>query len=900
MKTRCRWIMIIALVAGLSTAHALTWDIVPGTVGAGDSAVTPGTGTWDTVTGNWTADGGANNIAWVNGSDAEFTGSGYTVNLASGVTVGGITHAGSGPIYIKALVDNTALTVSGSPTWNLNSRTLNIVGDGVNDTALSMTSGQTLTVTGTNGTLSAGVNPGTDNLGNWSVAGATLDFQSGTLKGNARSVGNFSLVKMAGGSSYIHDRNTTETYTNNWELAGGVVTFDNTSSRAYTLAGVVSGSGTVQAEDMASYSNPLNLFGANTFTGGVVADGTVSESGVSVTNDTGFGAVPAGFDPDNIVLRNLAALRLNGTTINTNRGITLDGGGLIVLTGNSSTYGGKITGTGGLQIGGGTDNFGNTLILTSNTHDYTGDTTIYRGTLQLGIDNAIPTNSLLSIGGANTSRLQMNGFDQTVAGVKTTASNTRDIRNDSPSVATLTIDFPSGFYNYGGNFTGSNSVFVVKNGAGSQQLSKTGASTLLAGATVNGGRLRLSGPILSIANITVNDSGDLAIDSGGASGWQTADVDTLLSSATFNTGSRLTFQGANGDFTYSSVISGPMAIGHNGANNLTLTAANTYTGDTICESGCQITLSGSGSITNSPVIDLEASTSIFDVAGVSGGFSLAAGQKLAGDGVVSGAVTTVASSMLAPGGVDSRGSLDFASDLNISAIAGANAGGLEFEFATNNVDIVVMTNGTLTIGSGLLGFADFTFTDVNGMTNGVYTLFAANSISGSLNVGNLTGNVGTNGATGTLGINGAAIELTVTGGADYTAFGQWAVSYGLSGNDAAEGADPDADHYSNLQEFAFGGNPTNSADAGTVPSYGKAVQGGTNYFKYVYAYRTAANPGVAYTLETTPDLVNIPWTNANYVILGTGVVDADFSTVTNGILLDPNSKYFIQLLLQKQ
>lgn len=768
MKNQLHLSMAMALFAGLGIANAqLTWDVVPG-----DNAITPGTGTWDTATGNWTADGGTNNIAWVNGSDAQFTESGYLVNLGSGVTVGGITHAGTGPITIQALVDNTVLTVDGSPTWNLNNRRLNISNNTTIDTALAMGSGQTLTVTGT-GTFDTGENP-TDAL--WDVGGSTLDFQAAELRGNINGVGRFNLVKMAGGGKYFHERNQSQTYANNWELGAGTVKFDNRFSKVVTLAGTVSGAGTLQAEDMGAHSNPLNLTGPNTFTGGVVSDGTLSETTISITSDQNLGAVPGAFDPDNIVLRNLGALRLNAVTLHANRGITLDGGGAIVLTGTASTYGGKITGTGGLQIGESVNNFGNILILTSNTHDYTGGTTLYRGTIQLGIDNAIPTNSVLTIGGSNTSRLDLNGFNQTVAGLASAANNTRDVRNNGPANSTLTMDVATGqTYGYIGNFSGTAPIHIVKTGPGTQRLTKTGAYTVTPAS--------------------------IAVD--------------------------------NGVLEWKASGSGPVTVGANG------------------------TLGGSG--TNGATV-------------VSGG--------------------------LAPGGVGLRGTLTFASSLDISAVAAANAGGLQFEFATNNVDRIVVSS-VLTIGSGQLGFADFDFTDVNGVTGGVYTLFAATSISGSLNPADLTGNVGTNGATGTLSMDGTGILITIIGG-DTSAFGQWAASYDLVGDDAAEDADPDMDNYNNLQEFAFGGNPTNSAVAGTLPSYGKLVQGGTNYFKYVYAYRTGANPGVTYELQTTSDLVYGTWTNAGYTVLGTGVINAEFSAQTNGIPLDASSKYFIKLLLEKQ
>ena len=85
---------ILGLSAGTARATDLTWDIVPGIVGPGDSGITGGSGIWDDANGNWTTDGGANNVAWdntLNANDtAVFRGTAGTVTLGTGVTAGGL------------------------------------------------------------------------------------------------------------------------------------------------------------------------------------------------------------------------------------------------------------------------------------------------------------------------------------------------------------------------------------------------------------------------------------------------------------------------------------------------------------------------------------------------------------------------------------------------------------------------------------------------------------------------------------------------------------------------------------------------------------------------------------------------------------------------------------------
>ena len=89
----------IAITIVPSHSATLTWDISPGTVGAGNGTITGGAGNWDTTPtlGNWTADAGANNVAWNNATldGAVFTSTGGTVTQA-GVAVNNITFNSTG------------------------------------------------------------------------------------------------------------------------------------------------------------------------------------------------------------------------------------------------------------------------------------------------------------------------------------------------------------------------------------------------------------------------------------------------------------------------------------------------------------------------------------------------------------------------------------------------------------------------------------------------------------------------------------------------------------------------------------------------------------------------------------------------------------------------------------
>ena len=72
-------------VYSASAQTTFTWDITPGTIGAGDSAITGGTGAWNTSNGNWTTDAGVNNVSWINAGSAPYN------NAVFGGTAGTVT-----------------------------------------------------------------------------------------------------------------------------------------------------------------------------------------------------------------------------------------------------------------------------------------------------------------------------------------------------------------------------------------------------------------------------------------------------------------------------------------------------------------------------------------------------------------------------------------------------------------------------------------------------------------------------------------------------------------------------------------------------------------------------------------------------------------------------------------
>ncbi|WP_372845736.1 beta strand repeat-containing protein [Pontiella sp.] len=741
------------------------------------------TGTWDqATTANW--DGGS---VWANGNNALFVDSGenYVIELDAGVTVGDLTYQGTDTLQLKALVDNTALTLAGNATWNTGGGMIEFVNNQANDTGLDL-AGYTLTVGG-GGTFDTGEKA---NGSDWG-AGDLVFTDATILRGAIFSVGQLNSVTLPGGSTFIQERNSNQTLPNAWELGSGDVTFKTRYARQTVLSGVIDGDGTLAVqfgqftESAQDYSVALNA--SNTFTGGVVVDGTTATTILNINAENRLGATPVSFDADNITLRNGGYLRINGAAMSfdANRGITLDGGGSLIAGSNAHTINGAITGTGPLNVGREGDNLGNAIILTSTANDYTGQSQVSYGTLELGVDNALPATSVLNIGGSGggTSRFEMNGFNATIGGLTSSGTNSKQVENGSTTLSTLTIDVAAGEnYVYASNFADVGDIALVKEGEGTQRLVR---SSLFSKSPVS---------------LVVNE----------------------------------------GTFVMSAELF-------------------------------------DGSVT------------------VNGG-------TLQGIGTFGGNATFNAGATISPGNDGGWNSLKFLGNLDMSPMIDDNAGGLVIGYGAAQDQIIVTNSagtGTLDmdgVTDGDLGFSDFTFSDSNGLPSGTYAVLMADVLIGTLDQNDLSGPVGDLGATGTLSISDNTVYLTVIG-SDVSVYGEWAEEFGLA--KYTEAADVDGDGYSNFQEFAFGGNPTNSAMTGMVPAAGTLDDGDTYWFTMVYGMRTNDNPGVTYDVQTVNNLVIGTWTTDGISNLGYGVTVDGITPVTNAIPLD-SSMDFLGVFLEKQ
>ncbi len=189
--------------------------------------------------------------------------------------------------------------------------------------------------------------------------------------------------------------------------------------------------------------------------------------------------------------------------------------------------------TNGLQIattGSSTATLGVVRISTPAT--YTGTTSIIRGRLQLGIDGALPTTTVVDVDtatAAEDSIFDLNGHTQTISGLARTNSGGTGggsfVLNSSATAATLTISNPATQTYSGIIQDGTGMLSIVKSGTGTQTFSGdntyTGTTTVSAGALTMSGSNTLPGAIsvtggsliLSGAN---NLGGNISVTTGGA------------------------------------------------------------------------------------------------------------------------------------------------------------------------------------------------------------------------------------------------------------------------------------------------------------------------------------------------------------------------------------------------
>ncbi len=430
---------------------------------------------------------GTNNLTFTggqigaSGSQVSLTTSGNaTLTLSSPLTsgTGSVSISGTASILL-----NTANTFSGGLTLNGGTLTQGVAG------ALG-TNGSTLTIhSGTLDLNGIGANPGvlTGNGGSiTSTTAATL-----SLGSNATSGGNFAGTI----TGQVALNRTGSNYTNTATLSGSNNYLGSTS--------LGTSSGTLVLANNAALGNTPSV----TFSGSGAA--LALANGVSIPN------VPLtlrGSGANNGSAGNFsgALTTADNATASWSGPVTLGDANARIGTGNNSTLFllGSILGSGSNQsisfsCGSGT---GVGTVVLSSTSSFSGNVAIVRGTIRLGTSQALPVTTIIDVGSANVTdatTLDLNGFSQTLAGLRRTSTNTTQIStvtNSSTIPATLTL-LQNSPLTYSGRITGT--LSLAKSGSGTLTLSRSDALGSSLNLMLDGGALSLSSA-QTIAGLRLN------------------------------------------------------------------------------------------------------------------------------------------------------------------------------------------------------------------------------------------------------------------------------------------------------------------------------------------------------------------------------------------------------------
>jgi autotransporter-associated beta strand protein len=633
-------------------------------------------------------------------------------NTYSGVTTirGGTLTIGNGGSLNGTT--GTALTINGSGTFNVQESGGSTQGMGL----LTLTSGDATiqsTFASTSATLTfSNVTARAANGGsaNFVISGGTPTTNVIVLSqynGSAPSTG--SLLDKGlffGGSNYA-------TYDSGGYLRAYATTDTNavTSPAAATL-GVNDATknafvtGAITAQTTASV-NTINL-SSNNLTMSTTAqvlstNGLISSGSTAATLGSTGGILQATASGGELLVR------VNGSS------------DVLTVTSVIQNFAGGVTGSSLTKVGAG-------KLVIGGANTYTGGTFVYGGTLQLAgsASNYLADTSTLTIDGGtfdeNTSAETV-GAVVLISGTINTGSSqlkapSYDLRSglvsgrllDSTAPAAVTkstegtVTFSGAFSNL---YTGGTTI-----SGGELDLAKTAGVQAASNTTITAGTLKLinSNQILDAATITVNG----ATASFDLNGKVETVTTVVLDGGGRITGGTLTSSGGSFDLrsgSVSSVLDGSgIALNKTTSGTVTLSNTNTYTGATTIQAGTLAlsAVSTNNIATSSTIVvgdSLAHNTAGLDVTGLTNSkIVLGANQTLAGFGTVTGNVTGVSSSTVAPG--NSNGKLTVTGNFDL----GGGRLGIQLDKSTAGV-ITLPTSQTIS------GVAQYDELAVTGMTN---------------------------------------------------------------------------------------------------------------------------------------------------------------------------------------
>ena len=180
------------------------------------------------------------------------------------------------------------------------------------------------------------------------------------------------------------------------------------------------------------------------------------------------------------------------------------------------SIGGVISGNHSLSLSG-----SGTLTLSA-SNAYGGGTSIKGGRLVIGISNALPATTLLTLGDtASAGTIDLVGHYQTISGlgVASGATASSQVVSNSNTGATATLEVAGGTNasTFGGMIENATNLLVS-----SGTLTLTGSNIYTGGTSVTGGLLEINsaGALPSGTSLTIGSGGGAVFDAGGSAGEQ--------------------------------------------------------------------------------------------------------------------------------------------------------------------------------------------------------------------------------------------------------------------------------------------------------------------------------------------------------------------------------------------
>ncbi len=677
---------------------------------------------------------------------------GTTVNVQTSEVVGSVASATGGTVALGA---NT-LTLSGAVSTSFAG---NVTGG--NFSAFLTNSGNTITMTGdstmtgtmgtTGGTMimAAGATTAAIAVGGTGATGV-FTTNGGALAGNAQLVNLSTATININGSETIGSISQSSGGTIN--VAGGATLTVNGTTNAFNATGASSIGNDILG------AGTLNVTGGTTTVqaGGNVATATTIGAGGTVVNN---GAM-AGVSNAGSITNNGVA----GALTNTGAGTGSNTGTLASLTHSSTALfnnAGAITGN--VTVNSGTV----TLSGASNIGDAS-TVTVTGGILNAGVADTI--GGLVANGGTTnvSAVLTMGELSGTAGSIAMTGTGGL-IVGDSDLVNS----------SFGGVISGTGALEKV----GTDTLTLTGANSFSGTTTVSGGTLALTGSgSLDSASLVISAAGSVTSDGGAFDSAMVVTNNGLPAALAAPFGLMLTGGGdetiaemdGNGTTDLSSgsvlsltsgtsdiagVISGDGGLTVTGSSITNLTAVNTYTGETVVNSGGALNLNGVGAIASAVVT-------------ISGNGALTTD----GDGIADTAAVSVAGAngILRVNGTETIGSL---------TQNGGFVNGTSTLTTTSFAQTGGTTSGTVTVSTGTFSQNGGTIGTGTTVTQSGGATMSGGSVAGVLTgAGTVTVQTGTTTVTGTIASTNVTVasgELSLDGGEGLTTATDLTVNGGL-------------------------------------------------------------------------------------------------------------------------